>query len=742
MESMGSSIDSSKGFEYYWLILKRRWFPASSSFIVIFTLLFVSTFFKKPTYVAEGILKFQRTSPTSSLTGVGRETSNLEPLVERGNPLATEAEVIRSTPIIQEALRRLDLKTEEGKNISQKDFLLKLKVSEIRGTDLLKVSCSDTNPKKAAAIVNVLMDVYLKNNIVSHRSQVVAARNFIIKELPKAGAAVSQAEEALRQFKEKHEVISLREESTAAVAVLTDLQRQIVAAQSQLVDVDAGVKVLQDKLSVNPSKAPTIVALSQSPGVQDALKNLQEAESQLAISRSRLTDENPKIVALKTRVSLLEQLLDVRTKEMLGDRETAPRGDLQAGPLQQDLTREIVMMEGRRQGLSRQLAALSQMQIAYRQRASALPSLEKEQRELERRLEATQATYSQLLQRIGEIQVVENQNVGNAQIIAAAQEPDTPKSSKRGSIIVALLMGILTAGATVFLLEKRDKSIKTIEQARDLFNFTLLGVIPFYDKSKKNTNDLFESESFLITESFREASFSPSSAAYRMLHANLKFLSSDKPLKIIVISSSVPQEGKSTISANLVAVMAQLGQRVLLIDADLHCPIQHRIWNLPNDIGLSNTLAEQLEPCQAIKTVSPNLDVLSSGIVPPNAIALLDSQRMAKLLEIFSSNYDYVIIDTPPLTLETDALILGKMSDGIVMVTRPEWVDVGSVMLAKGALTQSNQSILGLVVNGVVAANDPYSRYYFINQRYVQGGTSNLEVPAVITQNRWDRSRN
>lgn len=742
MESMGSSIDSSKGFEYYWLILKRRWFPASSTFLVIFTLILTVGFLKKPIYTAEGMLKFQRTSPTSSLTGVGRETSNLEPLVERGNPLATEAEVIRSAPIIQETLRRLDLKDDKGHLIRQRDFLSTLKVSEIRGTDLLRVSYNDTDPKKAASVVNILMDIYLEHNIVSHRTQVVAAREFVLKELPKAGAAVSQAEEALRQFKERNKVVSLQEESNAAVAVLTDLQRQIVTTQFQLVDVAAGVKVLQGKLSIDPGQAPTIVALSQAPGVQEALRNLQEAESQLATARSRFTDENPKVVALKTRVTLLEQLLNERTNQVLRDRATPPRGDLQAGPLQQDLTREIVMMEGRQQGLSRQLAALSQMQTSYRQRASTLPGLEKEQRELERRLEATQTTYSQLLQRIGEIQVVENQNVGNAQIIAPAQTPDKPKSPKRGFAVVALLTGLLTAGTIVFLLEKRDKSIKTIEQAKELFNFTLLGVIPFHDKSKKTSIDAIEAESFLTAESFREAPSSPNSAAYRMLHANLKFLSSDKPLKTIAISSSVPQEGKSTISANLAAVMAQLGQRILLVDADLHRPIQHQIWNLPNDIGLSNTLAEQLEPRRAIKTVRPNLDVLSAGIVPPNSLALLDSQRMANLLEIFSSNYDFIIIDTPPLTLETDALILGKMADGVLMVARPEWVDIGSVMIAKGALSQSNQTVLGLVVNGVVAGKDPYSSYYFINRRYAQGGGTNLETPAVITQHKWDRNRN
>jgi capsular exopolysaccharide synthesis family protein len=125
-----------------------------------------------------------------------------------------------------------------------------------------------------------------------------------------------------------------------------------------------------------------------------------------------------------------------------------------------------------------------------------------------------------------------------------------------------------------------------------------------------------------------------------MLQANLKFLSADKELKIIVVTSSVPKEGKSTVSTNLAVTMAQLGRKVLLVDADMHLPLQHRIWDLPNQLGLSNILVGEPEPKTAIKEVMVNLDVLTSGVMPPNPMALLDSQRMASLISVFSANYD------------------------------------------------------------------------------------------------------
>jgi capsular exopolysaccharide synthesis family protein len=183
-------------------------------------------------------------------------------------------------------------------------------------------------------------------------------------------------------------------------------------------------------------------------------------------------------------------------------------------------------------------------------------------------------------------------------------------------------------------------------------------------------------------------------------------------VRVITITSAVPKEGKSTVSANLALAIAQLGFQVLLIDADMRHPSQHAVWELPNSIGLSNVIVEQIQLKTAIAEAMPNLYVLTSGLLPPNPLALLNSRRMASLIEDFSQRYDYVIIDTPPLSAAADARILSAMTDGMLIVVQPKLVDSASAIAAQELLEQSGQNVLGMVINGVNPENEPDSYFY------------------------------
>ncbi|MBR8834762.1 MAG: polysaccharide biosynthesis tyrosine autokinase [Stigonema ocellatum SAG 48.90 = DSM 106950] len=704
-------------FDKYWQLLKRRGLSGLGIFVSVFLISSLALSLRKPSYEAEGKLSFQNNT-ISSLTGVGTEVGKLQPLVhDKSNPLNTEAEIIRSAPVVEKTINQLNLKNNKGERLKSKEFLKRLATKEVKGSDVLQVSYKDKNPKTSAEVVNTLMQVYLDQNIFFHRAEVTSARKFIEKQLPTAELVVRKAEAKLREFKEKNEIVVLPEEATKAVEIITELQNKISASQSRIADVNAQSQAIRNRLNMNSQQAVTMTSLSQSAGVQDILKEVQQLESQIASRKTVFQNNHPDIIALESKLAALRGILKKRITEVAGTPKSKFNGNLQIGGLQETLSAKLVELESTHLGLVSELSVLSKLQTNYRQRLKVLPRLEQQQRELERQLQASQSTYALLLQKLQESRIVENQNVGNARIISAAQVPEEPISSATVSYLSAGLIAGLAALATMYILEARDKSIKTVDEAKELLGLTLLGVIPNFNKSQKFTDGDEESELYSERLVVRDTPRSPISEAYRMLRANLRFMSADKELKIMVVTSSVPREGKSTVAANLAIAIAQMECKVLLVDGDLHRPVQHRIWNLPNSEGLSNIIVGQAEVRTSVKTVMDNLDVLPSGVVPPSPASLLDSKRMAALIQSFAANYDFIIIDAPSLNVGADAATLGQMADGVLLVVRPGVVDSVDAAAAREFLEKSGQNVLGQVVNAVIPKNTNHS-YYYIKEEY------------------------
>lgn len=710
MESQESSLSLDK----YWQVLKRRWVPGLAAFFPVFLLSLLSSSLKKPTYVAEGKLQFQRTNATSSLTEFGTNIGKLESVAQdnTSSPLQTEAEIIRSVPVVQKTIKQLNLTEKDGTILEYEDFLENLTVSDIKKTDVLTVSYKDSQPQQAAQVVNTLMAAYLEHNVSSRRKTATAAREFIEKQLPKAEAVVNKAEAELASFREKNKVYALQEEASQSIQVLGNLQNQVGEIKTKLADISARSQQIRNQLDVNPQQALNMTSLNQAAGVQDVLKEVQQVESQLASRRTVLTNTHPEIIALENKYNALKRLLQDRIRRTVGTNGQLD-GRLQEGELKQQLAAELVNLESTSLGLNNQLAVLSELQTSYKKRLENLPKLQQQQRQLERKVEAAQSTYSLLLKKLQETRIAENQNIGNASKVSEALIPQEPVSSPLINYLSASLLGMLVSLATMYILESQDKSIKTIEEAKELTGLTLLGVIPDFSKPKKSILSKQDLEAAYPSLMVRDAPRSPISEAFRMLRANLKFMSADKELKVIVVTSSVPQEGKSTVAANLATSMAQMERRVLLIDGDLHRPSQHHIWELPNAQGLSNVIVGQVEVMSAIKKGMDNLDVLTCGAVPPSPASLLDSKRMASLIESFRSYYDYVIIDAPSLNLAADAATLGQMADGVLLVVRPGVVDSVNAAFACEMLEKSGQNVLGQVVNGVVPNNERHINYYF-----------------------------
>jgi polysaccharide biosynthesis transport protein len=722
------SAETGIGFQQYSQILKRRWLPALVVFASVLALTSYSVLKEKPIYEAEGKLLFKKTNPASALTELGKEIGQLTPAAEQSNPLTTEIELIRSVELAAKTINKLNLKDQKGHPLTSKSFLNNLTVTTIRGADILTVSYKSKKPKEAADIVKNMMDLYIENNVQVNRLEAVAVRQFIERKIPNAENSMRKAAAELSRFKEGNKVVNLEEEAKSAVSVMARLESEIDDAKSDLVKASAKSEAFQKELQMNPQQALTASNLSQSSAVQEALKEYQQVERQLKLEQNRYLDSSPIITRLEIKKSTLKALLEKQIQQVPGSQQKQPDGNFQIGEVKQKLIEEFVKVDVERQGLSQRVSILSNALAGYKERVHNLPKLEKQQRELSRKLQETESAYAELQKKLQEIRIAESQKVGNARIIQKASVPQEPIASRKSLLLVSgSLLGTLLGIATALALESQDKSVKTIEEAKELFGLTLLGVIPAHKFEKNGWRNFLhpspgagDSEPSSRQIVVKDTPHTNISAAYRMLQANLRFLSSDTELKVIVVSSSLPHEGKSTVAANLAATVAQLGRRVLLVDADMHRPVQHRIWELPNQVGLSNVIVGQAELKSAIAQVMDNLDVLSCGVIPPNPMALLESQRITSLIKQFASNYDLVVIDSPSLNVAADALILGKKANGILLVARPGVLYSGNVAFTKDLLKKSSQHVLGMVVNGVSPKNEPHSHYYFTNESYTQ----------------------
>ncbi|MBX9255131.1 polysaccharide biosynthesis tyrosine autokinase [Desmonostoc muscorum CCALA 125] len=700
----------------YLSILKRWWIPGVSVFVATVILSATATKFIKPAYEAEGKLLF-KTRPFkvagSSLVpsySEGAESGDLKSLVATQNPISTQMEVITSPDLLQQTIDKLQLKDDEGKPLEVEALQKSLTLKIIGGTDVLRISYGSSDPEEAATVINTIMSLYLENDILTNRSEAGATRQFMAKQLPKTQAAVNNAEVALRIFKQKYRIADLSEETKSAVSIIGNLDNEINTVQAQLDEVNAQTNELRQKVNLNSQQALAVSALSQSPAVQGILTQLQDVDRQLATERSRFQDDNPAIVNLEAKKANLKSLLQQQIPQTIGNQTEVPQNLLQIGELRQNLIQNFLQSEVQRLGLAKRLSSLYNSRSSYQQRVKVIPQLVQNQRELERKLEVAESTYQTLLKKVQELQLVENTNTPSSRIIAQALVPKEPvKTTKIIVLAVGVMLGLFFATTTILFLGMRDRSLKTLKEVRDIFRYTLLGIIPLSVKKVRSSYSRAE----LITQKIavRDTPHSLTSEMYRMIQANLKFLSSDKVLKTIVVTSAVPKEGKSTVSANLAAAIAQLGRKVLLIDADMRVPSQHHLWELTNTVGLSEVLVDQAEFDIAVSKVMDNLDVLTAGVRPPNPLALLDSTRMASLIDNFSSryHYDFVIIDAPPLLLAADALTLSQMTDGILLVARPGVIDSNSGKAAQEMLERSNYNVLGLVVNGIIDKNESNS---------------------------------
>jgi len=330
---------------------------------------------------------------------------------------------------------------------------------------------------------------------------------------------------------------------------------------------------------------------------------------------------------------------------------------------------------------------------------------------LRREAESAKHMYELLIKRFKEASLTEDMRTGNIRVVDRAEVPNHPvRPRKRHNLILALIVGLVTGVGLAFFFEYLDNTIKLPEDVKQHLKTPYLGPVPLFTSEKAgNPDDGIHPDLVGL-----HAPKSSASESYRGIRTSILFSSAESAPQVLLISSAAPKEGKTITAANLAVVMAQANGKTIILDCDLRRPTMHRLFGISKDMGVSNLLVGGGSAKEAIiHTRIPNLDIIPCGTIPPNPSEILGSARMLTLLNGLRKLYAHILIDSPPSTAVTDAVVLSKSVDGVVMVVRTGYTAREIVKNGMAQFGAVGAHILGAVLNGVDMRGNGYYYYQY-----------------------------
>jgi polysaccharide biosynthesis transport protein len=700
----------------YLMILRRHQWLIVSFLLALVTVVTIATFRMQPVYEATTRIEIDREN-TNFLPFAGNDPygvyQDLEDYIE------TQSKILVSETLAMQTIKSLNLDQDPrfggrpldpgalevtaAKNGVQSPppalgaFLSNLSVKRVPNSRLLDVTFETTDPKLAAAIVNTHVNNFIEQNFRSRYEATTQASNWLANQLDELKGKVEAAEDARIKYERDNQIWTIDEKQDVTTQKLADLNRELTGAQADRINKEAVYQLAQ---SANYDAIP---AVRESPVLQASLKRQGELSDQYTEALNQYGPKFPKVLRIEAQLKEIGELLESEKKSIGVQIQAEYQGSRQ---------RELLLKQALDQQKN-EAASMADRMVQYNI--------------LKREAEANKQLYDGLLQKLKEAGISAGLRSSNIRVVDPALMPTGPaRPNKSRNITLAVLVGLIGGIGLALLREYLDNTVKNPDDVETLSRLPSLAVVPAFTNSNgdhrgrlqrlmRGSDNGVQERVALLSHSEPQSQISE---AFRALRTSLLLSQADRPPQVILVTSALPHEGKTTAAVNIGVTLAQLGDSTLLVDGDLRKPGISRALRMADGkhTGLSSYLAgaTTLDVVTVPHPLIRNLHAIPTGPVPPNSADLLSSHRLTEMMCELRKRYKFIVIDSPPIMAATDAVILSALVDGVLLVVRSGETPKEAFTRTRELLNSVNSRVLGVVLNAV----DSHSPGYYQSYRY------------------------
>lgn len=618
--------------------------------------------------------------------------------------IETQSKIITSRAVAQRVVEKLGLNTDpEFLGLmklpeAQRDEVMKrldvvamvqgkVKVESLKDSRVSYIKIEDADPVRAALIANEVAQAYIDESLAQKLKVTENATKWLDERRDSLSASARSSELALYTFRKQADMLStsiddranmVSSRLSATSQALTDVQLKIAGHRARVAAIR---NVQQQKGSEDSMWAEALPAARENQTLQKLKDRMLALRTECTELQSRYLAEHPKLMECRDKLALVEK------------------------DFQRELSNLVVGTEAE---LRESIEKERNLQALFNEARAEAFEVEKKKLELDRlkqESDSAKRQYDSVFKRLKDIELSGLLRTSNVRVLDAARpmmgpiRPNVPQS-----ILFGVIAGLIAGLGLALMLEFLDSTVTSQLEIEERLGLTFLGFVPSIPQVEGQGKDL---------HIHREPK-SHIAECTRAVRTNLLFMSPDRPLKRMLVTSSGPQEGKSTTAINLGIAMAQSGQRVLIVDTDMRRPRLHKAFGVPNDVGVSSLVVGDGNLDDALKTTEvPGLFLLPCGPVPPNPAELLHARAFGELLQSLDGRFDRIILDSPPVGAVADAIVLATQVNGVVLVLKSGVTHREVARRTVRALNDVKAMMLGAVLNDVNLDRSRYGDYYY-----------------------------